>query len=259
MKGIYDKCIYSATKSYGSKPTFIDASSVEQEAKTGFTSLYLVSQETAEALITEGTTKNFKGVVWSERLWIDIDSYKTADGVEQRLIDMEVDYVAFDSGGRGAHFGLLRDHAPSHVLPQKDRAWVKEHFPEADTSIYTHLHLFRLPQTVHETTGRQKCLVSERRGRSLTLPAYKDYLGQLEGNHTGLKKSVFECFRVMSHTVPVETGGRHEYLVKLTYALKDDAGVNAKEALFWLRHTNLLYSEPKSNEDLEKIIKSIYE
>lgn len=258
MKDKYVKCIYSPVKSFGNKPDFVDDTQIEPYQATGFTSLYLVSKETSEAIIQEGTTKHFKGVVWSQRLWLDIDSYEEADEVEQRLIEMEVDYVAFDSGGRGAHFGILRDHAPSHLLPQKDRAWVKANFPEADTSIYTHLHLFRLPQTVHEKTGRKKTLVSERRGRSITLPAYNDSSGSLADHGTGLKKSVFECFRVMSHTVPADTGSRHEYLVKLTYALKDDAGVSPKEALFWLKHTNLLYSEPKSGEDLEKIIRSIY-
>lgn len=253
---IYDQILYSPTKSFGIKPFFL--SKADADAKPGFSSLYSVSKETSEAIIKEGTTKHFKGVVWSERLWLDIDSYEKADGTEQKLIEMGVDYVAYDSGGRGAHFGILRDASPSHLLPQRDKQWVREHFPEADPSIYTHLHLFRLPGTLHERTRRPKHLVSERRGEHLTLPTYKDCSGDLRSHSAG-NKSVFDCFRVMSHTVPVSAGERHEYLVKLTYALKDDAEVGAKEALFWLKHTNLLYSEPKSNEDLEKIVRSIYE
>lgn len=252
---IYQYRLHASAPHYGGTPKFHMESSLPSE---GFTSLYAVDRETAKALFSEGTTRHFKGVVWSERLWLDFDSYEAADGAESKLREMGYDFIAFDTGGRGAHFGVLRACRPSHLLPYKDKAWVKEHFPEADTSIYTHLHPFRLPGTVHAKTGRRKQEVVRVVGKSLILPVYEDTLVLKQSVQSYKDKSVFNCFRVMSNSHPVAAGERHETLVKLTYALKDDAGVGAGFALDWLHEVNKQYEVPKSPEDLERIIRSIY-
>lgn len=250
--------IYSPGKYIGNGSDFVVD---DQTRSTGFTSLYAVDLHASKALLAEGTAKGFKGVVWNERLWIDVDSYRAAEATESILIEKGLDYVAFDSGGRGAHFGVLRHHNPSHLLPVKDKAWAKSKIPDADLSIYTHMHLFRLPGTMHEETGRIKELVSSRRGAALILPPLaEESIGYaLEGiNKDYSSKSIFDQFRVMMNTVPASAGDRHFTLVRLTYALKDDAKVGEREALWWLSETNKMFSEPKSIEALEEIIKSIY-
>lgn len=225
-------------------------------AVSGFQSLYAVDATTTTALIRENTAKFFKGVVWSERLWVDVDSYEGAEEVEKTLKKMNLDFVAYDSGGKGAHFGILRDHPPSHLLPMKDKVWVKSHLPPTDTSIYTHMHLFRIAGTVHELTGRRKELVIERRGSALRLPPLEEKaLIVSEGQ---LAESIFDCYRVMANTVPAINGERHHTLVRLTYALKDEAKLPAETALWWLFETNKLFNEPKHEDEVTKIIRSIY-
>lgn len=248
--------LYSTGKYYNTHPKFYHAAQLPAH---GYASLYGVSESTAKAIEQEGTAKGFKGIVWSERLWLDFDSYGAADRAQSRLEEMGYDFIEYDSGGRGAHFGILRASVGSHLLPARDKAWAKNQFPEADLSIYTHLHLFRLPGTIHERTGRRKELVCEHRGSTLELPKLKWEelpISQISG--TG--KSVFDCPRVMANSVPLRSGeARHPNLIRLLYALRDDAKVDVAAALFWVTEVNKLWEEPKSMEDLEKAVRSVYE
>lgn len=253
--------LYSSRPTYGAQPTFIASGLLFNTDYTGYASVYAVSKDTAEAIVETGTTQGFKGVVWSERLWLDFDSYEAADRAESKLKEMGYDFIAYDTGGRGAHFGVLRGAYPSHLLPAMDRQWVEEHFPEADKSIYTHLHPFRLPDTVHEKTGRKKRVVCEFRGSTLILSPFKKEELRItpttrsEGRH----KSLFNNFRVMREMRPLVNGERHYSLVRLVYALRDDAKVSKNEALYWCTQWNLLHTVPKEDCEIVKAISSIYD
>lgn len=226
----------------------------------GFSSLYAVTEETAEALKREGTVAGYAGSVWSERLWLDIDSYEMAESVELKLKEMGLDYIAYDSGGKGAHFGILRDHPPSHLLPKKDRAWVASNFPQADLSIYTPLHLFRLPSTVHEKTGRQKTLAGVCKGRTLNLPALQTgVLRSLQsmGHARNEKESVFKDGRLMYNIKQARVGERHATLVKVAYALKDKE-TDPNIARWFLNEVNKLFAEEKDPEQIDKVVANIF-
>lgn len=263
MDNLHCYHLFSGAANYGSVPNFMDRSELPSQ---GYASLYAVTAETAQAIVTEGTTKGFKGIVHNEQLWIDVDSYNDAETVERRVKEMGYEYVAFDSGGKGAHFGISRSHHPSHLLPNKDRAFVKRHFPEADTSIYTHLHPFRLGGSIHERTGRRKELVSSSRGKLLV---YDDNLLKESGNErdstasgfepNSTDRSIFSLSRVMAFTKAYTEGGRHAGLVKLAYALRDDAGASKELARWWLSETNKLSENPKGEEEVLNALRSIYE
>lgn len=250
--------LFSYRSNYGITPTFVRRDSLPQE---GFISIYSVSAATCEAIKQDGTTQGFKGIVWSERLWLDFDSYEAAERAEAKLIEMGVDYVGYDTGGRGAHFGILRHALPSHLLPQRDRQWARDNFPECDKSIYTHLHPFRLPGTTHEKTGIKKSLVCESRGSTLKLPPFKkeELPAHTPSRQEGRNKSIFSCYRVMREMVPAENGSRHAALVRLVYALRDDAQVSKNEALVWCLEWNFLLKEQKDPEEISKVIGSIYD
>jgi hypothetical protein len=246
--------IISGGKSHTPSPRFVH----RNDLCTGFSSLYAVTQETADAIKDSGTTARFQGTVWSPTLAIDTDTEEAAREVEQRLKELGLEYSVYSTGNRGLHFYITRPASPSHLLPLRDKAWVQSNFPEADTSIYTHLHLFRLPDTVHENTGRPKELLREVPGKPLDLPVYRvKELGNIPAESSG-ELSVFECTKVMANTVPVNNGQRHPTLVRLCYALKDDAGVSAAIALWWLGETNKMFEEPRTQEHLEQIVRSIY-
>lgn len=248
--------LYSNSANYGAVPSFLPLSDLPKE---GFMSLYAITKETAKAIEQAATTRGFKGVVWSERLWIDFDDHDAAGRAESKLKEMKYDYVCFTTGNRGLHYGILRDNSPSHILPFLDKAWVKQHFPEADTSIYTHLHPFRIPGTVHEKTGKPKKLLYGRSGGTLVLPPFKKEDIQVGPIGPGGGKSVFDCFFVMANTVPVEAGQRHQTMIKLIYALKNDAQAPMEAAMWWLTEWNKMLSEPKEHHELEKAVRSIYE
>lgn len=260
MDYLYQYGLYSSSATYGYTPVFVHRDSLDGNGYKGFSSLYLVTQEAAEAVVKAGTTQGFKGVVWSERLWLDFDSYEAAEQAELKLITEGVDYVGYDTGGRGAHFGILRNTAPSHLLPLQDRKWAEEHFPEADKSIYTHLHPFRIPGTTHDKTGGVKRLVCEQRGSAIVLPQFKKEQLHIStpSSSEGRRKSIFNCYRVMREMTPSTNGERHYSLVRLIYALKDDAKVSKEEALYWCNEWNKILLEPKSDAELEKAIQSIY-
>lgn len=248
--------LFSPTADYGVRPNFVD---VVPSNVSGFVSLYQVTKETAEAIEQAGTVKGFKGIVWSKRLWIDFDNEDAARRADGKLKEMGYDYVCYTTGNRGLHFGILRNNPPSHLLPLLDKAWVKTHFPDADLSIYTHLHPFRIPGTIHEKTGRPKALVSEQRGRALILPPLKREEMQIVYAGPKPGKSVFDCFFVMANTVPVDSGQRHSTLVKLINALKNDAGASMDIAMWWVSEWNKMLSEPKEEYEIEKAVRSIYE
>jgi hypothetical protein len=265
----YDWSYYSPSKFYSDSPCFIH---LDRLPNQGFGSVYYITKETAEAIKSAGTTKGFAGIVHSERLWIDIDTKGLSEEraiekitvTEQKLNMMGVDYEAYDSGGHstvgGAHFGVLRDAKPSHTLPMQDRLWAESHFKDvADTSIYTHIHLFRLPGNLHEDTGRPKELVYRKTGSSLTLPKYENRGQPIQFAPSSDSDvfSVFDNLRVMSSTVPQNNGNRHPTLVKLAYALKD-SNVDPIHARWWLGETNKMFSEPKPDEELDGIVERVY-
>jgi len=95
MKEQYAFNIYSPTRSHTTHPYF--SNGVPDGAK--FASVYSVTEVSAEAVVAAGTTAGFAGVVWSERLWLDIDSYEKSEVVEKRLIEMGLDYVAYNTVG----------------------------------------------------------------------------------------------------------------------------------------------------------------
>jgi hypothetical protein len=253
--------LYTPGKLHSVAPTFLDSNRIDVE---GFTSIYSVDERTAEAIQQAGTTISFKGVVWSDTLWIDVDSYDQASEVEAKLKELGYAYVAYDTGGRGAHFGIHLSCAPSHVLPYQCKAWVAEHFGAlgADLSIYTHLHLFRLPGTHHERTGRPKELVGRYEGRALVLPRWEPKAGSLAlsgvASPTSYKNSILDNYRVLANSVPARNGERHTQLVRLAYALKDGQGLDADRALWWANEVNKLFEEPKDEAEVEKLILSIY-
>jgi len=256
---IFKYCLFSSGKFHPNPPA---PYSVVDLPSQGFSGVYQIDETTAKALHEAGTTAGFKGVVWSPWLKIDVDTYEAAETAERKLVEMELEYEAYDSGGRGAHFYIRRDIRPSHRLPSRDKAWAAHFFPEADLSIYHHCALFRLIGSKHEDTGRAKELVSVGKGRPLILP--KEDLGDtrttIPNNYASSNsRSVFDCLRVMAHSVPLSAGEeRHPQLVKLAYGLKEQAQVDENIALWWALEVNKTFAEPKSEEEVAKIVGSIY-
>lgn len=253
---VFTTYLYTPGKLHSVAPTFMDG--IRGDVK-GFASIFAIDKGTAEAIQQAGTTISFKGVVWSDTLWIDTDSYEAADQVELKLKEMGYAYISYDTGGRGAHFGIYLSVPPSHVLPYQCKAWVGEHFGGlADLSIYTHLHLFRIPGTRHERTGRPKAFVGRHEGRALVLPRWEPKSKPLTAVASNASVSFFDNHRVQSNLIPASNGQRHHQLVKLIYALKDSQGLDASTATWVCSEWNKTCEEPKDEAAIQKAVDSIY-
>lgn len=248
--------LYSDSKSYGHRPRFIHRDSLP---RLGFASLYAVTKDTAEAIEQAGTTKGFKGVVWSETLEVDVDSYSAAEAVAARLSGNCLEFMEYDSGGKGHHFSIRRNSAPSHLLPYADKEWVKHRLPEGDCSIYTHLHPFRLEGTVHESTGSKKKWIQYSPGKTLNVPVFEfEEVATPPLTGSSVERSIFDMQRVMANSIPQHNGERHAALVRLLYALKETAQVDPDTARWWVGEVNKMFEEPKSEEEIWKLVQSIY-
>lgn len=251
----YEWHLYSSAAHYGVQPIFHLNNKLPSE---GFTSLYAVTQETAEAIVSEGTTRQFKGVVWSPHLWLDFDKADAAERAGSRLEEMGLGFDAYTTGNRGLHFRLDRsvNTHPSHLLPAKDKQWVRKHFPDADASIYTHLHPFRLEGTRHEKSGNRKERIHHHVGNPIEVPALEEQAFATV-QHQGNGKSIFDNFKLMANTVPIHNGNRQYFLIRQLYALRE-SGVPADIALWWTSEWNKMLSEPKEEHEIEKAVRSIY-
>lgn len=253
----YNWYLYSTAAHYGPSPVFLLGSEL---AKThGFTSLYAVTESTAKAIHAEGTTRGFKGAVWSPYIWLDFDSTEHAERAGSRLEEMGIGFNAYTTGNRGLHFRLDRSttNSPSHLLPARDKQYIRDNFTGADLSIYTHLHPFRMEGTKHEKTGRRKERIYFRAGNKVDVPPLKEEAITTYPHQGQSRTSVFDSFKLMANTVPVTNGSRQYFLIRQLYALKE-CGASSEFALEWIQNWNMLLEEPKDDAELEKALRSIY-
>lgn len=257
---IYCWYLHSPGKFHTSVPTFVHRDDLYSGRVTGFASLFAVDERTKEAIETAGTTKGFKGVVWTDRLWIDCDTEEAALDTYRRIEDLNLSCNEYSTGNRGSHIEIVLYNEPSHDLPSRCKSFVSENLPKADASVYTHLHLFRINGTPHELTGVRKKFEMryERSNGQLTVSRSREPELIFASSGSGVSTSIFDCFPVMQYTTPVVLGERHSALVKLTYALRDHAKVDEAKALWWVNETNKLFSEPKTSDEVYRIVRSIF-
>lgn len=233
---------------------------VDDLPSCGFSSVYLVDEATAESLTANSAFSGFKGVVHSPMLWIDCDTEEASTAVEEGLCQLGLSFEKWTTGNRGAHFGVTREVNPSPLLPDMDRAWVKARFPSADAKLYSHLHLFRCPGERHQKTGVQKTLLYQVGGKTLTYgeseltPKVTTSIANPKDDDYG---SVLTDEIVMGFSTPQTNGKRNQALAAVAYRLAE-RGEDPAFTRRWLDHVNLLFSEPKGVEELDKIVRYAY-
>lgn len=229
---------------------------VSDVPNAGFSSVYAVRENDATALERAGTAAGFKGVVCSPTLSVDCDTAEAFNAVTRRLRDRGIAFTAYLSGNRGGHFEIPREIEPSHLLPALDRAWVAENLPEADLSLYSHLHLWRREGAVHEKTGKRKTKVSEQDGTILTAADFADLEPETlvaEPLPSGLQfQCVFTDDKIMSKTVPSGRGGRHKTLCAVAARLQT-LGQPLHFVEVWLFNMNLFFDPPLPEADVKRI------
>lgn len=257
-----NKFIYrlgSPTNRLGRPPQFYRSNDLIARGCT-FASVYAVREEDAICIQeTAQTAAGFKGIVWSQRLWVDFDDARAGVAAQLKLKEEGIDHVVFTTGGRGYHIGVGRDASPSHTLPLQDKQWVEENLQGADLSLYWHLHLIRLPGTTHERTGLPKRLLYSHAGRDITLSPYNPSEERATDVvlATTSRPSLFMNWEIMTRLTP-NPGNRHHQLVKLAKAIQQHGGASMDEARWVLNELNRSFKEPKSQEEVDKIVKWAY-
>lgn len=251
--------IGSNTNHLGRPPSFYRSSELH-DAGARFGSVYAVREEDATAITETGTAFGFKGIVWSQRLWVDCDTEESARATKSFLTKEGYDYVEYSTGNRGRHFGIMRPSSPSHLLPLCDKKWAKETLPGTDLSLYWHLHLIRLPGALHEATGRPKELLYRQDGKSLFLPRYEpEELDSGPAPSTGAARpGIFTSFEVLANLTGGGGSGRHQQLVHLAKDLAN-CKVTLDEIVWVLGEVNKGFDEPKPHEEVARIARWAHE
>lgn len=225
----------------------------------GFRSVYAVRKETAEEIKKTGF-KGYKGEVWAPVLSVDVDNYGHGQEVARQLKTLGIGFRMWDSGSKGIHFEIDRIAPASKHLPFWDKRWVERNIENADTSIYTHLHLFRLPGTRHRETGRKKTLLETFQGKAiqyeqadLTPPTFNNVT--VVGTND---RSIFDDFMIKICSAPQENGKRHQALMTIATILRYNFNEPRTFTERYLHHVNLLFREPKTQEELRRIVDHFY-
>jgi hypothetical protein len=248
----------STTNILGRPPKFFASSELHKQGNR-FCSVYAVRQEDGWAIEKyAGTTSGFKGIVWSQRLWIDLDTEEAAQGARLILKERGLDHVVYTTGNRGLHIGVARDNRPSHILPGQDKEWVKANIPGADLSLYWHLHLIRLPGTIHEQTGLPKKLIDKVPGKALILPPLQPEQERTNPMGSDGRASLFSHWEIVSQLTEDKSQSRHGQLVRLALTLKEIGKVSFDEASWLCREVNRGFEEPKEELEIDRIVRWAY-
>lgn len=129
---------------------------------TGYRSVFAWSKEDATEAKTAGTVKVLKDrPAFADTIFVDFDNNeKGALAFKKDLDDEDVLYEMYRSGGRSIHFHISTVPEYNVLVPNSVRKFMegfKQH--GYDPSVYNYCSLFRLPRTIHETTGKPKELI----------------------------------------------------------------------------------------------------
>lgn len=239
----------------------------DTEGLTGFRSVYQYPVKTCQWVMQNWSEKygvfgSVNGMVAAglpvatDRLFIDFDDDpESADKFIAWFRKHNISHSVWDSGGRSVHLHVVTKWACSPHLPYSQKRWLQELGEvlgaSADYSIYHAAGLFRLPDTVHEKTGRKKEQIGGLWGDVLDIPVIEP------AHERNSEASLTSFWRMMLSPVP--QGGRHFHVYKLA-SNASKLGMPPEEVLEHLRHWNKWQdvNNRLTEEDLEtKMYKSI--
>jgi hypothetical protein len=232
---------------------------VEQLHKlTGFRSVYLFTQNDAQCIKKSNSSSGMtKYEVFSNELFLDFDgddALLKADNVFRACQDYhDFSTTMWFSGSKGYHIVIKIQDMFGLDVPYSQKLFVQNAFGKdyCDESIYKHSGLIRLPNTVHQKTGKRKVLVKEHKGSNILEIPYVDKPIQENFNNVEYTPSTvvfLELIRLMEKDVGI--GQRHMSMFTLAGML---AGVGYKyeTILDILENLNASFEEPKSKTEVE--------
>ena len=155
--------------------TLVEATQVKREPtdKESYCSLFTFNETIRDYLKINGSVTNFKGIVWCESVWIDIDHTEIEKAQQDTLklikrLNSEyslslADIYIYFSGSKGFHIELpsklFGEFEPSNDLPERIKLLVKELVGDIQTVDYVnyeHVRQFRVNNSWNRKSGLYK-------------------------------------------------------------------------------------------------------
>lgn len=220
--------------------------------QTGFRSVYGFSEQDAQKIRATGSSRNFdKYVRYSNKLFIDIDDTEfCVKKLCKDLRDRSITFQCYFSGKKGYHFHIPHKMISGMNIHNSHLELANKITGGVDESIYRPSALIRLPNTVHEKTGKRKELLDSYTGNFIKIENHEnreivfkfkdDYkidnkLAAILG--LGLAKNIIESepnigtryLKLWSCAENLKTAGfSKEFIEELLYAI-NDSWENKKE------------------------------
>lgn len=147
--------------------------SSEVDKAVGFRSVYLYNKETYNKIVEQNAVRKLdRYPVYSDTLFVDFDDGDNSiDNLKSILSHSNIAWKMYFSGSKGYHFHIPIKPMYGRYVPFSQKQFIKGlGINTADTSIYKHTGLFRLPGTWHQVTGNKKELIEEQEGTILHIP-----------------------------------------------------------------------------------------
>jgi hypothetical protein len=143
-----------------------------------YMSLFMFDKDVLPYVKTNGSIKDYKGKVYADAIWIDVDHEKDIEQARQSTISIvrrlnaeygvnPEDLFIYFSGNKGFHIGILSQMVglspAAPVVMPSIKAFVKAvvaDIPHVDFIIYEPLRIFRVANSKHEKTGLYKIQIS---------------------------------------------------------------------------------------------------
>jgi hypothetical protein len=215
----------------------------DQHKYTGFRSVYCYNSDVKALIDSRGSTADLREYpVYSDTLFVDFDNTDSS-AFKQYLIEQNIAFKHFDSGNRSDHYHIEIESICGVWVPTSQKAWMKEHAPDADLSFYHPSGVYRLPRTYHAKTGKPKKLIAEYAGSLLIIPQAEQEQTEVEIQEGGDKTTL-----AMLLLASRGEGKRRPHLFQLAVASLE-CGHSYEEALsnleFWNSRMSSKPHEPQ--------------
>jgi len=234
------------------------------EGKTGYRSIFGFSEKDSLEIRKSRSSSNFSGFCqYADTLFIDLDDGDKSVGVVSDWLNKnEINYTVWSSGGKGYHFHISIDPMYSIDAAHSHKEYVRKLCEalkiEADLSIYRASGLIRLPDTVHEKTGRIKKLLEKKEGYLLEIPlTEKDiFVPVMELDDAGLFFKAVTRLAVAKEQPML--GMRHTTLWSIAKSFCD-AGVSYETTLELLERLNESWQNRKDLKEVTRAVQQAYQ
>lgn len=220
----------------------------------GYASVYSFSKSDADQIKEAGHSQGFnKYTPGADCLSIDLDDKgQSLDHVLEKFSEYE--YEVWFSGCKGHHVIIKHDFIESEDLPYSHLNVVRSFNIKVDECIYQPGRILRLPNAIHEKTGKKKVLIGTNKGKLLEIPLIKkppvtfSFKGEEEGDYkTALAK-------LWSLSVEgLQEGERNKKIWQISSELLR-AGFNIDAVFHFILHINNKQIEPLDEAEVRAAV-----